>query len=34
MESVNAVEAHKFLNTTRFLYNVNLTCYEKCAIDF
>jgi hypothetical protein len=34
MESVPAREAHKFFNTTRYLYQINQICFEKCVVDF
>ena len=34
MESVSSKEAHSFFAATKFLYQVNKTCYEKCVVDF
>ena len=34
MESVSAQEAHKFYTTSKYLFNVTQTCYEKCVVDF
>ena len=34
MESVNQGEANKFYTVTRYLYQVNQICNEKCVIDF
>jgi hypothetical protein len=33
-DSVNAREAHKFFTTTRYLYQVQQTCFDKCVVDF
>lgn len=32
--SVNQIEANKFMTTTRYLYDISKTCYEKCVFDF
>lgn len=34
MDSVSASEANRFFATTKFLYDVNRLCYEKCVVDF
>lgn len=34
MESVSASDAHRFFNTTRYIYQVNNFCYDKCVVDF
>jgi hypothetical protein len=34
MESVSTKEANKFFATTRYLYQANLNCFDKCAVDF
>ena len=32
--SVSANEATRFYATTKYLYETNRICYEKCVIDF
>ncbi len=34
MESVSSHEAHKFFNTSQYLYQLSQTCYNKCVVDF
>lgn len=34
METVNSKDAHKFFAVTRYLYQINQTCFEKCVVDF
>ena len=34
MDSVSASEGHKFIATTKYLYDTQRLCYEKCVIDF
>ena len=34
MEAVSASEAHKFFTTTKYLYQANSTCFDKCVVDF
>jgi len=34
MESVSSVDAHKFVNTTKYLYDTQNFCYDKCVVDF
>lgn len=34
MDSVSASEAHRFVATTKYLYDTNRLCFEKCVVDF
>jgi Tim10/DDP family zinc finger len=34
MEHATSNEAHKFYAVTRYLYQVNTNCFEKCVVDF
>lgn len=34
MEHATATEAHKFFAATRYLYQMNTHCYDKCVVDF
>ena len=34
MESVSAYDAHKFFATSKYLYEINQNCYNKCVVDF
>ncbi len=34
MDSVSATEANRFYATTKYLYDTNRICYEKCVVDF
>ena len=34
MDGVTSVEANKFYASTRYLYQVNQICNEKCVVDF
>lgn len=34
MEAVSTKEANNFYAATKFLYQVNKTCFEKCVVDF
>ena len=34
MDSVSATEGHKFIATTKYLYDTQRLCFEKCVIDF
>lgn len=34
MEAVSTNDANKFYATTRFIFQVNQLCYEKCVVDF
>ena len=34
MDSVSANEANRFYATTKYLYDTNRICYEKCVVDF
>ena len=32
--TVTAHEANKFFAASRYIYQFNLTCFEKCVVDF
>ena len=32
--STSATDAHRFFATTKYLYDTNRICFEKCAVDF
>ena len=34
MEAVTANDANKFYAATRFVFQLNQMCYDKCVIDF
>jgi len=34
MDAVTGVEANKFLVTTKYLYEVQNRCFDKCVVDF
>lgn len=34
MESVNSKEANKFYAATKYLYQINKTCFDRCVVDF
>ncbi len=34
MESVSAKEANQFYATSRYLFQINQFCYDKCVVDF
>ena len=34
MEAVSATDANKFYAATRFIFQLNQMCYDKCVIDF
>lgn len=34
MDSISATEAHRFVATSKYLYDTNLLCFEKCVVDF
>lgn len=34
MEATTASEAHRFIATTKYLYDTNRICFDKCVVDF
>jgi len=34
MDSVSTAEGHRFIATTKYLYDTNRLCYDKCVVDF
>ncbi len=34
MDSVTSNDANRFYATTKYLYDTNRLCYEKCVVDF
>ena len=34
MDSATPAEANRFFATTKYLYETNRICYEKCVVDF
>lgn len=34
MDSVSATDAHRYFATTKYLFDTNRLCYDKCVVDF
>jgi hypothetical protein len=34
MEAVSSKEANNFYAATKYLYQVNKTCFDRCVVDF